>query len=153
MSASWSLYGLPYYEVPQIISHRIKHVLQNVGRLIFHVEPVSTPILYCGDAKDNGIYNTSSILVEADDGLCDEIDTWSFAHLFIIYQLIPVALLAIQRDWNGIVGAAVFAILLDLLGTRGLMKLRAPLSIPPTTFSSMDSCVACHCCRRTFISG
>ena len=74
-------------------------------------KPVSTPILYCGDAHAKGIYNTSSLLVEADDGLCDEVATWSFAHLFIIYQLIPVALLGVQRDWNGVVGAAVFAIL------------------------------------------
>jgi len=74
-------------------------------------KPVSTPILYCGDAYAKGIYNTSSLLVEADDGLCDEVATWSFAHLFIIYQLVPVALLAVQRDWNGIIAAAVFAIL------------------------------------------
>jgi len=74
-------------------------------------KPASTPILYCGDAHAKGIYNTSSLLVEADDGLCDEVATWSFAHLFIIYQLIPVALLGVQRDWNGVVGAAVFAIL------------------------------------------
>ena len=74
-------------------------------------KPVSTPILYCGDAYPKGIYNTSSLLVEADDGYCDEVDTWSFAHLFIVYQLIPVALLYVRKDWNNIIVVALLCLL------------------------------------------
>ena len=74
-------------------------------------KPVSTPILYCGNAQPKGIYDTSSHLVEADTGLCDEIATWSFAHFFIIYQLVPVALLWVQQDWNGLTAASFFCVL------------------------------------------
>ena len=110
-------------------------------------KPVSTPILYCGDAHAKGIYNTSSLLVEADDGLCDEV----YMVLCTLIHPIPTHPVASSRrseDWNG--SSWRIALVFDLLGTRGPMKLGAALTVRPRAHQWIHR-VASGCYRTTCI--